>query len=103
MGGFLKILIFYFSGTGNSKQIARWISEFAVAIITPILSFGSSNGLTKFIVVNLMLISFLFGFYYLQHFILRKIFIGRIIAYTSLTYYKFWGRYKSIPDYKWKR
>lgn len=103
MNTYSEILIFYFSGTGNSKQVTRWILEFAAAIFTPILSFGSYNGLIKFTMVNLMLIGFLFGFYHLQHFILRKKIIGRFIVTTSLTYYRFWGRYKSIPDCKWKK
>ncbi len=79
------------------------ISILSSAVITPILPFVSSNGLIRFTIVNLLLVGLLFGFYYLQHFLLRKKFTGRIIAFTSLTYYKFWGRYKSIPDYKWKK
>lgn len=79
------------------------ISILSSAVITSFSSFGSSNGLIRFTIVNLLLIVFLFGFYHLQHFLLRKIFIGRLIAVTSLTFYKFWGRYKSIPDYKWKK
>ncbi len=31
MSTYSRVLIFYFSGTGNSKQVAKWISEFAVA------------------------------------------------------------------------
>ena len=31
MNTYSEILIFYFSGTGNSKQVAKWISEFAAA------------------------------------------------------------------------
>ena len=79
------------------------ISILSSAVITPILSFGSSNGLIGFTIINLLLIVFLFGFYYLQHFMLRKNFVGKLITFSSLTYYKFWGRYKSIPDYKWKK
>jgi len=79
------------------------ISILSSTVITPILSLGSFNGLVKFTIVNLLLVVFLFGFYHLQHFLLRKKFVGNLIALTSLTYYRFWGRYKSIPDYKWKK
>ncbi|RPI59454.1 MAG: hypothetical protein EHM44_12070 [Ignavibacteriales bacterium] len=79
------------------------ISILSSAVITPTLSFVSSNGLIKFTIVNLLLVVFLFGFYHLQHFLLRKKFVGKLISLTSLTYYRFWGRYKSIPDYKWKK
>lgn len=40
--------------------------------------------------------------YYLQHLLLKNRFISKLITLTSLTHYKFWGRYKSIPDKKWK-
>lgn len=79
------------------------ISILSSAVITPTLSFISSNGLLKFTIVNLLLVVFLFGFYRLQHLLLRKKFVGKLIAFSSLTYYRFWGRYKSIPDYKWKK
>ena len=40
--------------------------------------------------------------YRIQHTLLRNKRIGRFISFISVTHYKFWGRYKSIPDYKWK-
>lgn len=64
MIAYKKIYIFYFSGTGNSKQVAN---------------------------------------YKAKHLLVRKNFVGKVITLTSLTYYKFWGRYKSIPDYKWRK
>lgn len=41
-------------------------------------------------------------FYRIQQLLLRSKFISRIIALTSLTHYKFWGRYNAISDDKWK-
>lgn len=29
MNRYTEIVVFYFSGTGNSKQVAKWILEFA--------------------------------------------------------------------------
>jgi Pyruvate/2-oxoacid:ferredoxin oxidoreductase delta subunit len=42
---------------------------------------------------NLFCFTLLLIFYKLQHIILNKKAIGKLISYTSLTYYKFWGRY----------
>lgn len=83
--------------------ILIFISIFSSTVITPFLSFGNSNGLIMFVIDNVLLVGLLFMFYHLQHFMIKKKYIRRLIAFTSLTYYKFWGRYKSIPDYKWKR
>jgi ferredoxin len=40
--------------------------------------------------------------YYIQHLLMKNRILSKIIALTSLTFYKFWGRYKSIADNKWK-
>jgi ferredoxin len=40
--------------------------------------------------------------YSIQHLLLRNKIIGRFISLLSVTHFKFWGRYKSIPDNKWK-
>jgi ferredoxin len=40
--------------------------------------------------------------YRIQHLLLRNKRIGSVISLLSVTHYKFWGRYKSIPDNKWK-
>lgn len=42
-------------------------------------------------------------FYLLQHLLLKVRFLSKIISFTSLTHYNFWGRYTSIPDSKWKK
>jgi len=56
----------------------------------------------RFTVWSVILIVLLWIFYYIYHFLLRYRFLSKLISFTSLTYYKFWGRYKSIPDNKWK-
>lgn len=90
------------TGHGFFALVVYLVSILSSVIIVPFLSFGSSNGLIKFTLNNLLLLVLLFGLYYLQHFVLKKKIIRKLISITSLTYYKFWGRYKSIPDYKWK-
>jgi len=51
---------------------------------------------------SVIFIALLWIFYYIHHLLLRYRFLSKLISFTSLTYYKFWGRYKSIPDNKWK-
>ena len=79
------------------------ISTLSSLILTPLLPESGINDLIRFLIVNSVLMAFLWILYKAQHLIIGKKFAGKMIAFTSLTYYKFWGRYKSIPDYKWKK
>ena len=47
------------------------------------------------ILFNVIGIFIIWGGHYLFHFLLRYKFFNKIISYTSLTHYKFWGRYKA--------
>ncbi len=44
----------------------------------------------------------IFILYYLQHFLVKNRILSKFISLTSLTHYKFWGRYKLIKDNEWK-
>lgn len=55
-----------------------------------------------FIFKNIIFFSLLFLLYRMQHYFLGRNVIRKIIAFTSLTFFKFWGRYRSISDVKWK-
>ena len=79
------------------------ISTLSSLILTPLLPENFFNDSIRFIIVNSVFVVFLWILYKAQHLIIGKKFAGKMIAFTSLTYYKFWGRYKSIPDYKWKK
>jgi len=48
-----------------------------------------------FLFSNIIFFALFFLFYRAQYFFLKNKFIGKLIALTSLTYYKFWGRYYS--------
>jgi len=39
--------------------------------------------------------------YRIQHLLLANRQAGKLISLISVTHYKFWGRYKSIPDRQW--
>ncbi len=41
--------------------------------------------------------------YHAQHYLLRYRVFAKFISHISLTFYSFWGRYKSIPDDQWKK
>lgn len=75
------------------------VSSLALASLLPENLF---NDIMRFIIVNSVFLVFLWILYKAQHLLIGKNFSGKLILLTSLTYYKFWGRYKSIPDYKWK-
>lgn len=51
---------------------------------------------------SLIFVALLWILYYFQHILVKYKIFSKIITLTSLTHYKFWGRYKSIPDEKWK-
>ncbi len=42
-------------------------------------------------------------FYTVQHALLRFSIAAKLFSLASFTHYKFWGRYKSIPDSIWKK
>ncbi len=79
------------------------ISTLSSLILTPLLPENFFNDSIRFIIVNSVFMVFLWILYKAQHLLIGRKFIAKMISLTSLTYYRFWGRYKSIPDYKWKK
>jgi Pyruvate/2-oxoacid:ferredoxin oxidoreductase delta subunit len=79
------------------------ISTLSSLILTPLLPENLFNDSIRFIIVNSVFMVFLWILYKAQHLLIGRKFIGKLILLTSLTYYKFWGRYNSISDYKWKK
>lgn len=63
------------------------------------LLFNLENKIADFILETLVLLFFLGIFYRLIHYLMRFTFIERLMVYTSLTKYKFWGRrYKALNN-----
>ena len=52
------------------------------------------NDTASFIIISLFIFPFLFLAYRIMHWLLRYKFFERIVVYTSLSKFKFWGRYK---------
>lgn len=48
----------------------------------------------KFLLFNVILMGYLWMFYRIQQLELKNKIIAKLISFTSLTHYKFWGRYK---------
>lgn len=59
------------------------------------------SGSTKFIIFSVAVFPILFLSYRVTHRLLKYRFFERLVVYTSLTKFKFWGRYKS-PKFKKK-
>lgn len=87
----------------NLLIIVYILSSFATTyFLSTAFSVYIESGIIRMIASSVLFLSFLWVFYKLQHLLLKSKLFGKLLAYTSLTYYKFWGRYKSIPDFKWK-
>lgn len=52
----------------------------------------------SFLIFNLLLFAFLLIGYRIQHWALSHKLIAKLITFTSLTHYKWWGRYKANQD-----
>jgi len=61
--------------------------------------FKLENGILQFVIETVLQLSLLALWYRLNHYLLRYKFFERIVVYTSLTKYKFWGRrYKALKE-----
>jgi Pyruvate/2-oxoacid:ferredoxin oxidoreductase delta subunit len=61
--------------------------------------FRIENGTVRFVVENFLFLSLLWVWHRMIHYGLRFGFFERLMVYTSLTKYKFWGRrYKALKD-----
>ena len=54
------------------------------------------NGLLKFTLETIIVLPLYYLGYYLIHYLMKYSFMDRLISYSSLTFYKFWRRYKAL-------
>lgn len=79
------------------------LSSFSFSIfLHHILQLDIESSLIRFTLWSVIFVILLSILYYLQHLLLKYKIMSKLITLTSLTHYKFWGRYTSIPDKKWK-
>jgi len=83
--------------------IVSFLSSLGLTILLQnMLHFEIKSSVIRFTIWTGIFMSLMCILYYIQHLFMRNRFFSKLISFTSLTYYKFWGRYKSIPDNKWK-
>ena len=67
------------------------ISTLSSLILTPLLPENFFNDSIRFIIVNSVFMAFLWILYKVQHLLIGKKFIGKLVSLTSLTYYRVLG------------
>lgn len=89
--------------TAHGLLISIWIlsSVLLAYLLNNILTIDLESELMTRALSTLSFFIFLWIGYKFQHILLRNRFIAKLISFTSLTHYRFWGRYKSIFDKKW--
>jgi hypothetical protein len=75
--------LFYFSGTGNARNVATWLAA----------AWKATDGMRRSSTLPLTL-GFLLLAYRLLHRGLRVRAIERIVVWSSLTHFGFWRRYR---------
>ena len=82
--------------------IVSIFSSFALTILLyNILQIELKSSLVILTIWSGIFMLLIFILYYLQHFLVENRVLSKLISLTSLTHYKFWGRYKSIKDNEW--
>jgi Pyruvate/2-oxoacid:ferredoxin oxidoreductase delta subunit/flavodoxin len=80
------------------------VSILSSAIITilvdTIFTIEVNSGFFRPVLSTIVFFVVLWPLYKVQHLLLRQKLIGKLISFTSLTHYKFWGRYKPTTDVK---
>jgi ferredoxin/flavodoxin len=83
--------------------IVSFITSFGLSVLLKnLLLLEVKTSMVRLTLWSLIFLAVLWIFYYLQHLMLKNRVFSKLISLASLTHYRFWGRYKSIPDNKWK-
>lgn len=78
-------------------------SALIIFLVDKTFKINIQSGIIRAMLYSLIFLALLWVFYKFQHLLLRNKAIAKLIPFTSLTHYKFWGRYKSIPEDRWKK
>lgn len=91
--------------TAHGLLISIWIinSVLLAFLLNNLLKIEIECEFISRIISTLVFFILLWLGYKFQHILLRNRIIAKLISFASLTHYRFWGRYKSIPDNRWKR
>jgi ferredoxin len=88
---------------GMLVVLSIFSSAMITILLTNVLKISIQSELIRQLLFSAAFLVQLWILYRFQHLLLRTKLFGKLISYTSLTHYKIWGRYKSIPDSKWKK
>jgi len=77
-------------------------SVITTALLYHVFKINIESEFFRSLIWTIVFFGLIWIFYYLQHLLLKNRSMSKIISFTSLTYYKFWGRYKSILDKEWR-
>ena len=69
------------------------VSSLLSGLFCKIVNTSNHTALVKFSVFSAIFFLLLFIFYRIHHLLLKNKFIRKLVALTSLTHYKFWGRF----------
>jgi hypothetical protein len=61
---------------------------------------NSFGDFLSFVFESVLFMTFLFPGYFIIHYLYRLPVMRQIIDFTSLTHFKFWGRYKTAKKYR---
>ena len=72
-----------------------WVSAIVAPVLAGLLPAFVHHWLTTFLIFNLLFACIMVLLYRLQHRLLNNRIAAKIIAFTSLTFYRIWGRYRN--------
>jgi ferredoxin len=78
-------------------------STIIAVLLDNVLKISIQSEFIRVVLFSVVFFGLLWVLYNFQHLLLRNKLTAKLISLFSLTHYKFWGRYKSIPDSKWKK
>ncbi len=91
------------TGHGYIVAFALFFSNLFIGIFYHYSSeyfFDIENKPYSFIVESLLALLLLFAWYRIIHYLMRFRIVERLVVFSSLTKFKFWGRrYKALKDY----
>ncbi|MBN1187535.1 MAG: EFR1 family ferrodoxin [Bacteroidales bacterium] len=83
--------------------IVSILSSFVLTLLLQsVLQLEIKSSFIRLTIGSVIFIVILWILYYIQHLLMKFRIMSKLVSLTSLTHYKFWGRYKSIPDKRWK-
>ena len=71
------------------------VSVISTFLLQHLLPDTAQHWMIRFLLFSILLIGFMALFYRIQHVALKNPFVAKLISLTSLTHYKFWGRYRN--------